>query len=312
MSGRESKRGMVLIGVLWAIAFCSVLAMAAAASFRGLAGVVAIDRDRVQADALLSAGLEAGAGVVGSMQDAPLTDREVTIELSTGGVRIRMHDEAGRIDIGKAPVELLAALLRHAGADDDDATAVAQRIIAQRGPVQQPSPLKASKPDTSAAKPDASAAKSDAAAASPVMFTDVRQLARIPGMTREWMAAMTPLITVFGSDTINPLTAPVAVIEALPFFDEGRLDAFLAMRRGPLPDPERLAFLVGPAQKYLKVQTRGVVGLDLMARTTDGYQAVAQAFIVLLPGDKQPYRVLAWNPMPPLPDTDAAAQWEPH
>jgi general secretion pathway protein K len=305
MSVRKSERGMVLIGVLWAIAFCSVLAMAAAASFRGLAGVVAIDRDRVQAEALLSAGLEAAAGVVGSMQDAPLTDREVTIELSTGAVRIRMHDETGRIDIGKAPVELLAALLRHVGADDDDATAVAKQIVAQRGPVQQPSPAKVSKPDASPAKPDASPASS-------VVFTDVRQLARIPGITRELMAAMTPLITVFGSDTVNPLTAPVEVIEALPFFDEGRLDAFLAMRRGPLPDPERLGFLVGPAQKYLKVQTRGVVGLDLMARTMDGCQAVAQAFIVLLPGDKQPYRVLAWNPMPPLVDTDATAQWEPH
>jgi hypothetical protein len=305
MNGRESERGMVLLGVLWAMAFCAVLAMAASATFRGLAGVVAIDRDRVQADALLSAGLEAAAGIVGSMQDTPLMGRDVVVELSTGSVHIRMQDEGGRIDIGKAPVELLAALLRHVGVDDDDATAVARRIVEQRGPAREPTAAKGG-------KPEASATKSDASAASPVVFTDVRQLARIPGMTREWITAISPLVTVFGSDSVNPLTAPIEVIEALPFFDEGRLDAFLAMRRGPLPDPERLAFLVGPAQKYLKAQSRGVVGLDLMARTTDGYRAAAQAFIVLLPDDKQPYRVLAWNPVSPPSDVDAAMPGEPH
>jgi general secretion pathway protein K len=304
MNRRESERGMVLLGVLWAMAFCAVLAMAASATFRGLAGVVMIDRDRVQAEALLSAGLEAAAGVVGSMQDAPLMERDVVIELSTGSVRVRMQDEGGRIDIGKAPVELLAALLRHVGADDDDATTLAQRIVAQRGPDRAP-------PAAIAGKPTPSAAKSDAATTSPVVFTDVRQLARIPGMAPEWITAISPLVTVFGSDSVNPLTAPVEVIEALPFFDEGRLEPFLAMRRGPLPDPERLAVLVGPAQKYLKVQSRGVVGLDLMARTTDGYRAAAQAFIVLLPGDKQPYRVLAWNPVSPPSDVDAAMPGDP-
>jgi len=259
---------------------------------------VAIDRDRVQADALLSAGLEAAAGIVGSMQDVPLIDRDAVIELSTGSVRIRMRDETGRIDVGKAPVELLAALLRHVGADDDDANTIAKRIAERRGPGREPPAAKGGKPDAPAAAPAA-------ATAAPAVFTDTRQLAKIPGMRREWMAAMTSLITVFGSDTVNPLTAPVAVIEALPFFDESRLDAFLAMRRGPLPDPDRLAFLVGPAEKYFKVQSRGTVGVELIASTTDGYTAAAQAFIVLLPGDKQPYRVLAWNPMPPLADPDA-------
>jgi general secretion pathway protein K len=299
MSGRESERGTILISVLWAITFCSVLAMAAAATFRGLAGVVTIDRDRVQADALLSAGLEAAAGIVGSMQDAPLVERDTIIELSAGSVRVRMHDETGRIDIGKAPVELLAALLRHIGADDDDASTVARRIVERRGPGLEPPAAKSGKPDAPAATP---------ATPAPAVFTDTRQLATIPGMRREWMAAMAPLITVYGGDAVNPLTAPVAVIEALPFFDEGRLEAFLAMRRGPLPDPERLAFLVGPAQKYLKVQSKGAVGVELIASTTDGYTAAVQACIVLLPDDKQPYRVLAWNPVPPLADTDAETE----
>ena len=55
----DRRRGVVLVTVLWLIALLSALAMAASITFRGFAGVVALDRDRVQAEALLTGGLEA-------------------------------------------------------------------------------------------------------------------------------------------------------------------------------------------------------------------------------------------------------------
>lgn len=305
MSDRDSKRGMVLLNVLWAIALCSALAMAASTTFRGLAGIMAIDRDRAQADALLSAGIEIAAGIAGNLQDAPLTERGTTITLSTGSVSVRLNDENGRVDVGKAPIELVASLLRYVGADDDDAEIVSKRILELRGPDQKAQPNDAAKQPA----PAGPAGKADAPAAPPpsaATFTDVRQLAGLPGMKPEWLSAMAPLITVFGSDAVNPLTAPVAVIRALPFVDDARLDAFLNMRRGPLVDPERLAFALGPAQKYLKVQPRQVISVDLVASTVDGYTTAAQAFIVLLSDDKQPYRVLAWNPAPTSIGANAA------
>src|SRR5579864_4767002 len=103
MNDGDARRGMILFAVLWAVAFCEVLAIATSMTFRGLAGVVALDRDRGQADALLNAGLEAAAGIVASVGDAPLIERETTIPLSTGSVRVRVTDEGGRIDVGKAP-----------------------------------------------------------------------------------------------------------------------------------------------------------------------------------------------------------------
>lgn len=317
MSGHESRRGMVLFTVLWAIAFCSALAMSTSTTFRGLAGIVTIDRDRVQADALLSAGLEAAAGIAGAVQDAPLTDRGTTLSLSTGSVRVFVSDEGGRIDIGKAPVELLASLLRYVGADDDDADFVSRKIFELRGAGQQAQPGDGATRDVAkndVVKSDLARRQADgkpdtpAAAPSPAVFTDVRQLANVPGMKAEWMAAMAPLVTVFGGDGVNPLTAPVAVLRALPFVDAARLDAFLNMRRQPLADPERLAFLLGPAQKYLKPQPKQVIAVDLVAGTTDGYTAAAKAFIVLLSDDKQPYRVLAWNPVAASTRNEVAMQ----
>jgi general secretion pathway protein K len=127
-------------------------------------------------------------------------------------------------------------------------------------------------------------------------FTDIRQIATVPGMRPEWVAAMLPLTTVFGSDSVNPLTASAAVLRALPFFEEARLDSFLEQRRSPFVDGERLSLMLGRTGQYLKIQQRQVISVDLVASTTDGLSASAQSFIVLLPGDKQPYRVLAWNP----------------
>ncbi|WP_253709509.1 type II secretion system protein GspK [Bradyrhizobium sp. WD16] len=282
---------MVLFTVLWAIAFCSTLVMATSTTFRGLAGIVVIDRDRVQADALLSAGLEVAASMAGAIGDTPLTERGTTVALSTGSVVVRVSDEGGRIDIGKAPVDLLASLLRYVGAEDDDAEIVSREVVMQRGSDQRARPNDAAKLQAPPAKPVTSDPPAPLA-----VFTDVRQLAGVPGMRPEWIEAMAPLVTVYGSDTVNPLTAPVAVLRALPFFEEARLDTFLDMRSAPVVDPERLAFLLGPAQKYLKVQQRQVVAVDLVASTSDGYTAAAKAFIVLLTDDKQPYRVLAWNP----------------
>jgi general secretion pathway protein K len=290
MSRRNRQRGMVLLAVLWAIAFCSVLAMAAAATFRSLAGIVAIDRDRVQADALLNAGLEVAAGIASRLNDAPLAARSTVVTLPTGKVLLTISDESGRIDIGKAPAEVLASLLRHAGAENSDADTLSKRIVALRDTDRAPSP------DGTPVRPEPANAAGQQSRSQAQPFTDVWQLAGVPGMRPEWMAALAPLTTVFGSEAVNPLTAPVEVIRALPYFEETRLDGFLEMRRAPLADGDRVALLLGRTQQYLKVQRKQVVSVELVASTTGGYSVGARICIVLLPEDKQPYRVLAWDP----------------
>ncbi|HTE94027.1 MAG TPA: hypothetical protein VK678_11030 [Bradyrhizobium sp.] len=75
MKRSDPRRGVILVTVLWSIALLSALAMAASVTFRGFAGVMAVERDRVQGDALLSAGLETAAGIIDTLGDAPLLYR---------------------------------------------------------------------------------------------------------------------------------------------------------------------------------------------------------------------------------------------
>jgi hypothetical protein len=97
---------------------------------------------------------------------------------------------------------------------------------------------------------------------------------------------------------VNPLTAPDAVIEALPGMDRARALTFLNMRQQFPGDFDRIAGLLGPAQQYTAAKPQQIVSVDLRARLSDGYATGARAAIVLLRQDNQPYRVLAWNPLP--------------
>jgi general secretion pathway protein K len=274
--------------VLWSIAMLSALAMAASVSFRGFAGIAAIGRDRVQGEALFTAGLEVAASMVAS--SVPFTEIETMVTLSTGAVRARLSDEGGRIDVGRAPAEVLAALLRSVGAPGPQANDAAQRIVQWRNRNNSGSP--------GAPAPAVNAIAKSLGTDRSQPFADVLEIAQVPGVAPQWVAAVAPLTTVFGAETVNPLTAPAAVIAALPGVDRVQLENFLAARRAS-PTDERIGAALGPAQRFLATKREQVVGVELAESLPDGYAAAARAIMVLMPQDSQPYRILVWTPLPP-------------
>jgi general secretion pathway protein K len=280
----DPRRGAVLMAVLWSISLLAALAMAASVTFRGFAGVMSVDRNRVERDALITAGLEVAASIILDLgKTTPLRDLERTVALSTGAVNVRLSDEGGRIDIAKAPAEVLAAMLRSAGAPPATAESVARAIIEQRGNAPRSGP---------------------AARRPPVLATTHEQalsnIGQIAGMRAQWLAAIAPLTTIYGSETVNPLTAPRGVIAALPGVDANRLEAFLAERRVALPDANRLAQVLGPAQNYVSAKPQRIAAVELRATLTESRNntiAGARAVIAVLPQDSEPYRVLMFTPV---------------
>jgi len=281
----DTRRGAVLMAVLWSISLLAALAMAASVTFRSFTGVMSIDRNRVERDALISAGLEVAASVILDLGKAtPLIDLERTVTVSTGSVNVRLNDEGGRIDIAKAPVELLAAMLRSAGAPAATAESVAKTIIEQRGNAPRSGP---------------------AARREPVLATTHEQalarIGQIAGMRAQWLAAIAPLTTIYGSETVNLLTAPRGVVAALPGVDANRLEAFLAERRVASSDTTRLTQMLGPAQAYVAAKPPRIAAVELRATLAEGRArnsvAGARAVIAVLPQDSEPYRVLMFTPV---------------
>jgi general secretion pathway protein K len=286
----DRQRGVVLVTVLWLIALLSALAITASITFRGFASVVALDRDRVQAEALLTGGVEAAVHTIGSLDDAPLDEVETTVTLASGSVRTHLSDEGGRIDIGKAPVEVLAALFRSVGASGGDADAIALAIARWRNPPDAAGGP-ADRPQVPPGPPGAPIKKANAA----LPFTDVRQLALIPGMAPEWVTAIEPMVTVYGNETVNPLSAPAQVIAALPGVDPSRAQAFVQMRTNFPADVTQLASILGTETKYLALKKASAVSVRLTATLVNGFAQAARAVIVPMPESAQPYRILVWN-----------------
>jgi type II secretory pathway component PulK len=281
------------VTVLWSIALLAALAMAASVSFRSFASMAAIGRDRVQGEALLTAGLEVAASIINA-GGRPLNDVETSVTLSTGTARARISDEGGRIDIGKAPVEVLAALLRAVGAPEGLADNVAQAIVAWRNANDAGR--------TNGTKQIANNGKGAVIAnnSGPKHpFADILDLAQVPGVAPGWISAMRPLTTIYGSETVNPLTAPAGVIAALPGIDRKLVEAFLAARRQTPTDASRISAILGSAQRYLAEKRQLVAAVSLTATLPDGYATAARAVVVVMPQDSQPYRVLVWKPLPP-------------
>jgi general secretion pathway protein K len=276
----DPRRGAVLMTVLWTISLLAALAMAASVTFRGFTGVMSVDRNRVERDALITAGLEVAAGIILDLEKTtPLRDLERTVALSTGSVNARLSDEGGRIDIAKAPAEVLAAMLRSAGAPPATADSIAKTIIEQRG----------------------NAPRTAAARRPPVLATTHEQalssIGQIAGMRAQWLAAIAPHTTIYGSETVNPLTASRGVIAALPGVNANRLDAFLAERRVAPSDATRLAQMLGPAQAYVSAKPQRIAAVELRATLREGQTAGARAVLAVLPQDSEPYRVLMFTPV---------------
>jgi hypothetical protein len=103
---------------------------------------------------------------------------------------------------------------------------------------------------------------------------------------------------VFGSETINPLSAPPGVIAALPGIAKSQADAFVRARHSASADVERLTRLIEPARRYLAVKPVRVASVELTAELANGYATGAWSVIVVLPQDTLPYRVLVWTPVP--------------
>jgi general secretion pathway protein K len=276
-----ARDGVILVAVLWTVALLALLAIAASVTFRGFTAIIGVEREQLKAEGLLTAGLEVAGGLLSSAGDTPVTDIESNVVLASGAVRLRLDDEGGRIDIGRAPVELLAALLHAANAANPDA--LAKEVVDWR------------REGALTAKKAGNNADTGAGGA----FSDVYQLAQVPGMRPDWVAAIAPLATVFGNRKVNPLTAPPQVIAILPGAIADRVAAFLDARRASPADATRSTGLLGNAQQFLEVKPVQAASVALTATLADGYGAGATAVIACPKGDPQPYRVLSWKPSTP-------------
>ncbi|MGH7893601.1 MAG: type II secretion system minor pseudopilin GspK [Candidatus Binatia bacterium] len=263
-------RGVALVAATMAIAMLTVVAV-------GLA-VTATTGDRVaanalaitQAEALARSGVAAARAALAeaSAADVPDTLRSAWAQpfepqvLGTGTVRVRVEDEARRLDLNALP-DALPALLGRLGLDPlladairdwTDADDLARPHGAERAWYRSQRPAR-----DAANRPLAS----------------VGELLLVRGIDARALERLRPFVTTAGEDGVNPNTAPPDVLFAV-WFDPTRVGELLAARtRGPVECGDlphcttrsttytiRATGSVGAAERMVEAKVRVLAGVD--------------------------------------------------
>src|SRR5579863_4645210 len=212
---RGAQDGSIAILALWGIALIFMLTAPVAFATRGelqiARNALAESRARLAAEAGTQLGLQRLLRRHGS-GGAVFDGAPESWEQGSTKVAIAIADEAGKIDLNLAPVELLAGLFSAAGEPDEVALLLACNVLNRRG-------------DNASSCPD-----SDPPTAGQ-RFVAPEELAQLPGVSEPLYNRVADAITVVsGASAIDPRVAPRLVLMALPGATNSLVDSFLDSR----------------------------------------------------------------------------------
>src|ERR1700719_795537 len=126
-SGKQrNKRGFIVVAVLWILAALSALVLIYLTYVTNTAVVVAASTDRVQSDALATAGVELAAYQLTAVKEnARPSSGTFNARIGNARVTVTFRSEAARIDLNAAPKGLLAGLIVGLGGAPADAAGYA-------------------------------------------------------------------------------------------------------------------------------------------------------------------------------------------
>jgi general secretion pathway protein K len=283
----RGEDGFIVVAVLWILGALAALASIYAIYVTNTAISLSANDDRLQAEALVTAGLEFTAyQVSGKDVEARPSQGAFRFRLGRAAVAVEYRSEAARIDLNAAPKELLAGLFAGLGARPDAADYYADRIAAWR-----------QTGEVAGENLEASAYRSAGLGYGPrqAPFSDTGELWLVLGLPPAVVERALPFLTVFsGSATIDAMVAAPEVVAALPGMTPDRLYGILGQRGPGAANAQIVQSLLGGAQGAGKEggkAMRVTVGIAF----DNGRRVGAEAVILPLDDADEPYRVLSWH-----------------
>jgi general secretion pathway protein K len=276
-----SEHGFVLVAVLWILAALSALAVVFAVYLSNSAQALAINDTAIEAEGVISAGVELTAYQLLLTKDDERPSRgSFHTRLNGADLAVSYVSEAARVDLNAASKELLTGLLTTLGADGDNASNYADRIVGWR---TAPASGAAGNPPS-----DAAAGNEDAlyrAAGLPYSprqapFAHASELALVLDLPPALVERALPLVTVYsGSSGVDVLIAEPDVIAALPGMTPLVLKDFLNTRATLPNDPAAIAEALGPAQAGAAKQKSKAYRLLVKVKLRNGRERVSEVVI---------------------------------
>lgn len=286
----QEADGFVLIAVLWILGGLATLAAIYAVYVVNAAASVAIDKDRLQANAAISSALELTAYYLETVEpEARPSSGTFTFPLGANRVAVGFVSEAARIDLNAASKPLLTGLFTVLGAAPEAAAAYADRIIGWRTRSSEEVPGR----NTEVALYRAAGLGHDPRQAP---FGNVQELWLVLGLPPALIERALPYVTVFsGMPSVNVFDAAPEVLAALPGMTPGRLYDVLNRRNEQPADPAAVLALLGGTRGGATTGASKAYRVKVEVALAQGRRVRGEAVIFLLEDAPDPYRVLSWT-----------------
>lgn len=289
----RSKRGAILVGVLWILVFLGFLAVVLRIHIGSVVASVRVTEDKAAARIIAEAGLARAAGLViaapFASEGAAIQDQfQDSVETDTGKVSVVLTNEAWRVDLNTADRPLLIGALRAAGADASLAETLAAQILERRGRQQQAPPT----PELANAEQEAPPPEGPAPDADPLQT--VAEVALIEGMPEEVALGLRSFATVSSGlkgARLDALDQTVLdFIPGLPSSVQSALDRY----RGGTITREQLDQVLA-AVEYHTSEKAATWRVSLTVELPAGHSERHEALIMISPDDDAPYRIIDWR-----------------
>ena len=279
-AAKLSEHGFVLVAVLWILAALSALAVVFAVYLSNSAQALAINDTAIEAEGVISAGVELTAYQLLLAKDDERPSRgSFHTRLNGAELAVSYVSEAARVDLNAASKELLTGLLSTLGADGDKASNYADRIVGWR---TAPASGAAGNPPSDAAGNEDALYRAAGLPYSPrqAPFAHASELALVLDLPPALVERALPLVTVYsGSSGVDVLIAEPDVIAALPGMTPLVLKDFLNTRATLPNDPAAIAEALGPAQAGAAKQKSKAYRLLVRVKLRNGRERVSEVVI---------------------------------
>ncbi len=297
---RPLNRGLALLAVLWVLTLLALMAATVSRTSRTEVNLARNAMERFRAETLADAGVHLAAAKLQqpiAQGGWSIDGRIRSLQLEDGEVRIFIADEAGKIDLNGAGVELLQALFRALGYDSADSATLADAIADFRDGDHLHL--------LNGAEDEHYLAAGLLHDAKDAPFEDVAELQQVLGMTPELYRRAAPVLTVHTRRRQpSESTAPPLVVAALrgqaPVEDEAGTD-----EDAPLDQPAEPGAILSGAEGGSAAGEDGETGglrsrLALYAihaegRTVGGAVFARDAVVRLALGRAAAFQTLSWR-----------------
>lgn len=297
----RSSRGFALILVIWALVLLASLATGFAFAIRHEIRVAGDLASLARAEATATAALHATVRLLGAAEPDERWQAEAglrDIPWPDAAIGVRVRSESGRIDINRAPHELLLGLVAQFH-PLETAEALVDALVDWRDADDEPGPAGAER--------EAYLRAGYAYGPANAPFNSVNELSRVLGFDGQIRDALRPYLTVHSRrPRINLLGADLVVLSSVPGVDPATASSLIAQRERVLAEGGRMDLaLLRNGRQYLESRPNDrLLSIDIDVRLDDGFRRRERAVVQL--NRAQGYTLLAREVLPAALESEDA------